>query len=118
MTQIEAMCERRRMMTPMSDRSCTYKYMNNTLEQYSSLFSSLDVILGYLQIINPNVKELTFTADVIRITKAIQNEMGFSIIPKVHTLFSHVSAQQQLYGGLTDTCEDWIEQSHQTGMRL
>ena len=42
----------------------------------------------------------------------------FSIIPKAHMLFYHVYDQQQLYKGLSGKCEDWIEQSHQTGMRL
>jgi len=78
----------------------------------------LDATFGYLRIIDPNEEELTNTAAAVRITKAIWLKLGFSITPKAHILFEHVCDQQREYGGLADKCEDWIEQSHQTGMRL
>ena len=106
------------MVTSEGDRVCTYPFMIDTLDRYSELFKCLDATFGFLRVVHPNETELDRTAAAVRLTHAIWLKMGFSITPKAHILFNHVCAQQRLYGGLADKCEDWIEQSHQTGMRL
>ena len=118
MDEVKIMCERRRLATPEEERLCTHEFMIDMLDQYARLFNSLDTTFGYLRIIDPNEEELINTAAAVRITKAIWLKLGFSITPKAHILFEHVCDQQREYGGLADKCEDWIEQSHQTGMRL
>jgi hypothetical protein len=42
-----------------------------------------------------------------------------TVTPKVHLMLKHVTWQMQnIWGGLGDKMEDWVECLHQTGMRL
>ena len=116
MGNIKTVCERRQLVAPEQERSCTYQFMAEKLNVYSNLFNSLDATFGFLRIIHPNEEELMMTKSAVRITREIWIRLGFSITPKAHILFYHVCDQQRLYEGLLDKCEDWIEQSHQTGI--
>jgi hypothetical protein len=45
--------------------------------------------------------------------------LGCTVTPKVHMMLKHVAFQMRyIRGGLGDKMEDWVEQLHQTGMRL
>ena len=45
--------------------------------------------------------------------------LGCTVTPKVHTMLKHIPFQMRyIWGGLGDQKEDWVEQLHQTGMRL
>jgi hypothetical protein len=47
------------------------------------------------------------------------NALGCTVTPKVHMMLTHVAFQMRyIRGGLGDEMEDWVEQLHQTGMRL
>ncbi len=42
-----------------------------------------------------------------------------TVTPKVHLMLKHVAWQMQnIWGGLGDKIEDWVEHLHQTGMHL
>ncbi len=42
-----------------------------------------------------------------------------TVTPKVHLMLKHVACQMRnIWGGLEDKMEDWVECLHQTGMRL
>ena len=92
--------------------------MAEELNNYSNLFTSLDATFGFIRIIHPNEEELVMTKSAVRIIREILIRLGFSITPKAHILFDRVCDQQWLYEGLSDKREDWIEQSHQMGIRL
>ena len=118
MIRLKEMCERRRQMPRTHEQPCTYDEMINKLNSYSKLFECLDVVFAYLRILDPLEEELTISKKAIDNLRQLWTSLDLSVTPKAHILFTHVCEQQRRLNGLADKGEDFIELSHQEGIRL
>ena len=100
------------------EQPCTYDEMINKLNSYSKLFECLDVVFAYLRILDPLEEELTISKKAIDNLRQLWTSLDLSVTPKAHILFTHVCEQQRRLNGLADKGEDFIELSHQEGIRL
>ena len=46
------------------------------------------------------------------------NKIEINITPKAHVMFTHAVEQFEMFGGIADKVEDFIEKAHQLGKKL
>ena len=119
MKAIKEMCEKCLNSRNESEvQNCTHEEMEKTLESFSNIFEALDCVFSSLRIVDPTDGELQQTEKAVRILETMWRKMGLNITPKAHIAFNHICEQQRMFSGLADKCEDWVEQTHQTGLKL
>ena len=87
------------------------------LENHFDLLQIQDAVYACLRMLAPNENELRDTKEKIEIMRKLWTEMGFSVTPKAHLIFTHAARDQELFGGLGDKIEDSLERIHQEQVR-
>ena len=91
--------------------------VEKVLEDHFDLLQIQDAVYSSLRIIAPTERELEEAKERIQIMKNLWTEMGFSITPKAHLVFTHAIKDMIDFGGLGDKIEDSLERTHQEQRR-
>ena len=116
----ELVCERRNINNGRRryDNRCTSEELKETLNTYNDLFRVMDLVFSLLRIPAPTKYDIKNAKKAVAKLEEIWRGLNISETPKAHILFKHTVLQYELFGGIADKVEDFVEKSHQVGKRL
>ena len=97
---------------------CSIERLTSVMENYINLFKVMDVSFSMLRITAPKNVDIEETKKAVVVLEKMWKNLKLSITPKAHIMFKHAVPQYELYGGLADKVEDFVEKAHQEGKRL
>jgi hypothetical protein len=96
----------------------TRKILEDKLDSYTKLFSTMDAVFSLLRTPAPTDLEKQQAKESIKVFETLWLELGISITVKAHILFDHAMDHLNKQGGIADRVEDFIEKHHQIIKRL
>ena len=94
------------------------EYITLVLNKFRDLFEVVDLVFYRLRILDPTDEEIAKTTIAISVMNTLWKEMDLNKGPKLHILFDHAIEQIELFKGIADLVEDFVEKYHQVGKRL
>ncbi len=86
---------------------------------FREVFVLWDGAFSLAQTVNPTEHDMTTNLRYVQDAVHGNAALHCTVTPKVHLMLKHVACQMRnIWGGLGDKMEDWVECLHQTGMRL
>ncbi len=86
---------------------------------FREVFVLWDGAFSLARTVNPTEHDTTTYLQYVQAAVHGNAALHCTITPKVHLMLKHVACQMRnIWGGLGDKMEDWVERLHQTGMRL
>ena len=104
----------------VTDREADDEEVNMMMEMYSHLGILLDGVFSLARTRCGDLDEskISLTKRMIEAVLIMWRNLRFSMRgTKIHGLEDHVVQQMELYNGIGDFLEDFVEQSHQDGIR-
>ena len=93
-------------------------HIDRTFGLFRDLFEVVDVVFYRLRMLDPTDDEIKQTKKAISVMKSLWDEIDLKQGPKLHILFDHTIIQVDLYAGIADLVEDFVEKYHQVGKKL
>ena len=94
------------------------EYITLVLNKFRDLFEVVDLVFYRLRILDLTDEEITKTTIAISVMNTLWKEMDLNKGPKLHILFDHAIEQIELFKGIADLVEDFVEKYHQVGKKL
>ena len=88
------------------------------INDFYHLFETADIVFFQLRILDPTLEEIESIKKSVSVFEKLWKNIDLKQGPKLHILFDHVIEQVELFKGISDLVEDFIEQYHQTGKML
>ena len=88
------------------------------LNKFRNLFEVVDLVFYRLRILDPTPEEIENVKKAISVLEYLWNDIELKEGPKLHILFDHTIEQVELFKGIADLVEDFVEKYHQVGKRL
>ena len=88
------------------------------INDFYHLFETTDIVFFQLRILDPTLEEIESIKKSVSVFEKLWKNIDLKQGPKLHILFDHVIEQVELFKGISDLVEDFIEQYHQTGKML
>ena len=97
---------------------CTTDTLTKILADYTNLFRVMDLSFSLLRIPAPTKDEIKEARKAVFVLEHMWNKVEINITPKAHVMFTHAVEQFEMFGGIADKVEDFIEKAHQLGKKL
>ena len=94
------------------------EYITLVCMKFHDIFEVVDLVFFRLRTLSPSVEEIEKTKKAISVLKDLWNDLELLKGPKLHILFDHTIEQVELFGGIADLVEDFVEKYHQIGKKL
>ena len=98
--------------------ACTSDELTQIVADYTNLFRVMDLSFSLLRIPAPTKDEIEEARKAVFVLEHLWNKMEINITPKAHVMFTHAVEQFEMFGGIADKVEDFIEKAHQLGKKL
>jgi hypothetical protein len=100
------------------DNRCEEEELKTHMSTYRDLYSAMDLVFSLLRVPAPNSYDIKNVKKAVARLEQLWRKLGINETPKAHIMFKHTVQQYELFGGIADKAEDFVEKSHQVGKRL
>ena len=87
-------------------------------DKFRDIFEVVDLVFVRLRTLDPSVDEINKTKKAISVLNYLWDDLDLLKGPKLHILFDHTIEQVDLFKGIADLVEDFVEKYHQIGKKL
>ena len=101
-----------------NENMCTDVQLTKVVDDYTNLFRVMDLSFSLLRTPAPTEDEINEARKAIFVLEKLWRNLNINITPKAHVLFVHAVDQFEMFGGIADKVEDFVEKSHQLGKQL
>ena len=118
MTKVSEQAYKRLKERKNDKMACTKAELTRVFPDYTNLFQVMDLSFSLLRIPAPTKDEIEEAKKTIFVLEQLWNKIEINITPKAHVMFTHAVEQFEMFGGIADKVEDFIEKAHQLGKKL
>ena len=85
------------------------------MNTYRDLFRVMDLLFSLLRVPAPTKHDIKNAKRAVAKLEQLWRTLRMSETPKAHIIFKHTVQQYELFGGIADKVEDFVEKAHQVG---
>ncbi len=107
------------LMEIASEERCNDEKVSDTMEKFTNILSVFDALFSLARTPSGlmNGDKVATLQNLNNLALKLWRGLDLSIIPKVHAIEDHLVPQIICFDGIGDLGEDFVERSHQDGIR-